>query len=440
MRTTHSKKKFKRTSSKSKNASSTSTQKHYKQTPITIEEILEGPKPVSYEESKGTTTREMSVFTDPANINSPKIKQFFIPLSDGDQRIVVPIRAIHLLKKGCIGNALTTGPPQFAYYRACLDGEALRQFNVYATDAGTETVEHLNGVANNLIGFFSEKDILAKQKRYMRYAMTKPHGTKMRQFVGAVRTLNSMLASLPPNFNVAQCMTDTDLITSMAQMSDKPYKMTMIDSGFDPENATFQQLIDVCERTELKFEAANGKSTRFLDEDMESSDDDIVEWKARSSKFPKRNKNPTSEKKVRKKSFFCKIHGDNDSHPSSECKILLAKDGSGKPRGEKRAYKDYKKEYKQKSRDLNLLQKDLSNKRSLYAKQKKKYELKTLRLEERIRHGDTNTSESDVESGEEPDRKPAAFSPDNNSSSSDDSSSSRTAKTEKSVATTKYSM
>ena len=62
--------------------------------------------------------------------------------------------------------------------------------------------------------------------------------------------------------------------------------------------------------------------------------------------------------------------------------------------------------------------------KSLYAKQKKKYELKTLRVEQRIRRGDTNTSESEIESGKEQDRKPAASSPDNSSNSSDDSSSS----------------
>ena len=108
----------------------------FRKGPITIEDILDGERPL---EKDDVTFREMSLRTDPTNDSSPLIKRKFRPL-DNPTKIIEVLQATLNIKQGVVGNNITTGPNQYAYWRQCLAGEALRKFNEFATNVRTETI------------------------------------------------------------------------------------------------------------------------------------------------------------------------------------------------------------------------------------------------------------------------------------------------------------
>ena len=60
--------------------------------------------------------------------------------------------------------------------------------------------------------------------------------------------------------------------------------------------------------------------------------------------------------------MYCSIHGDNTSNTSRECNVLKSK-GKEKP-------KFSKKDFKKKSREINLLEKKTSHQKAKYFKYK----------------------------------------------------------------------
>ena len=53
------------------------------------------------------------------------------------------------------------------------------------------TVPNLKIVMNHVVTYFGPKECLSKQKRYLRYKMTKPCKLTTRKYVGLVRDLTS---------------------------------------------------------------------------------------------------------------------------------------------------------------------------------------------------------------------------------------------------------
>ena len=90
------------------------------------------------------------------------------------------------IEKGLIGNAITTGPNGFCFTRTFLEGEALRIFDLKAAELGQETAANLKTVFNHVVSYFGPNECLSKQKRYMRYRLTKPRKLTTRQYVGLV--------------------------------------------------------------------------------------------------------------------------------------------------------------------------------------------------------------------------------------------------------------
>ena len=60
--------------------------------------------------------------------------------------------------------------------------------------------------------------------------------------------------------------------------------------------------------------------------------------------------------------MYCSLHGDNTSHTSRECNVLKSK-GKEKPKFSKR-------DFKKKSREINLLEKKASQEKEKYLKYK----------------------------------------------------------------------
>ena len=127
----------------------------------------------------------MSVLADPTIKQSTKIKRK-IRILDHPKNLIEVLCAILAIHKGISGNAITTGPNQYRFTRTFLDGEALRIFNLKSTELRQETVPNLKIVMNHVVTYFGPTECFSKQKRYLRYKMTKPCKLTTRQYVGLV--------------------------------------------------------------------------------------------------------------------------------------------------------------------------------------------------------------------------------------------------------------
>jgi hypothetical protein len=82
---------------------------------------------------------------------------------------------------------------------------------------------------------------------------TKLETATTQQYLGAVHTLNEMLAKMPPLFNATQKIEDQELLNILASKAPQSHKAIMIEHGFDPQTAT---VCPTCmnESTSAKFD------------------------------------------------------------------------------------------------------------------------------------------------------------------------------------------
>ena len=154
--------------------------------PISIEDLME--KEVQSSTQDGAI-RELSVLADTTNKQSTKIKRK-IRILDHPKNLIEVLRARLAIEKGITGNAITTVSNQYRFTRTFLDVEALRILDLKLTGLRQETVFNLNIVINHVVTYFVPNECLSKQKRYLRYKMTKPRKLTTRKYVGLVRGLN----------------------------------------------------------------------------------------------------------------------------------------------------------------------------------------------------------------------------------------------------------
>ena len=112
--------------------------------------------------SQDGNIRELSVLSDPSNEQSTKIKQK-IRILDHPKNLIEVLRARLAIEKGLIGNSITTGPNKFRFTRNFLEGEALRIFNLKATELGQETAANLKTVLNHVVSYFGPNECQAPQ-------------------------------------------------------------------------------------------------------------------------------------------------------------------------------------------------------------------------------------------------------------------------------------
>ena len=73
--------------------------------------------------------RELSVHTDPTNVDSTCVKQK-TRILDHPKNLIDVLRARIAIAQGLTGNNMSTGTNQYHFIRTFLDGEALRIFDL----------------------------------------------------------------------------------------------------------------------------------------------------------------------------------------------------------------------------------------------------------------------------------------------------------------------
>ena len=107
--------------------------------PISLEDLMD--KEVLSSSQDGTIC-ELSVLANPSNEQSTKIKRK-IRILDHPKNLIEVLRARLAIEKGLIGNKITTGPNKYRFTRTFLDGEALRIFDLKATELVQEMAANL---------------------------------------------------------------------------------------------------------------------------------------------------------------------------------------------------------------------------------------------------------------------------------------------------------
>ena len=197
--------------------------------------------------SQDGNIRELSVLSDPSKEQITNIKQK-IRMLDHPKNLIEVLRAQLAIEKGLIGNAITTGPNQSRITRTFLEGEALRIFDLKATELVQETADNLKILMNHVVRYFGPNECLSKQKRYLRYKMVKPRMLTTRQYVGLVRDLNPRMAQLPPFFEDSQVLEESELVDFLANKAPRSHKAMLINQGFNPETSTLETFVEHCER------------------------------------------------------------------------------------------------------------------------------------------------------------------------------------------------
>jgi hypothetical protein len=219
------------------------------------------------------------------------------------------------LDKVLIGQNVTTGPPTYAMARRVLEGAALARFNASVIERGTETLEHFALVIDDMGAYVFPRKALEIEKRFLRRDLKKPRKLKMREFLTRVDEINHDLRYFPAFVPGARILEDE--LKGLLEMSvpDKWQEQILL-QGFDTIQSSKQELLEFCERIEAT-EQLQGENTSN---------------KRPRSKTLKGNYRPNTTGRTSLKRSntrysgtfkYCRLHGQQTSHDTASCKVLL---------------------------------------------------------------------------------------------------------------------
>ena len=154
------------------------------------------------------------------------------------------------------------------------------------------------------------RKVLARVKRSMRREMRKPQGMKIREyFMSLIRINDCELSHLPP-FKNYQGVTPDEIIDILLHATPNGWFTEMEKQGFDPFVHTPEGVVAFMENIEAS----------------EVSSFKPVEKKPKTDSKSKGKKPSSGDKKP---PHYCKKHGANWSHDTSDCKALASSDKEG---------------------------------------------------------------------------------------------------------------
>jgi hypothetical protein len=217
------------------------------------------------------------------------------------------------LDKVLIGQNITTGPPTYAMTRRILEGAALAKFEDSVLDRGTETLDHFTLVLEDMSNYVFPRRALQMQKRFMRRYMRKPRKLKMREFMARVEELNHDLRYFPVFVPGARLLED-ELLDIYENGVPNSWQKQFLLQGFDPIEHTKQEFLEFCERLEatedIFVENPNASKRKASTKNT---------YKSREGRNPvnKSTRNSTGTQR------YCRLHGQQQSHDTATCKVLL---------------------------------------------------------------------------------------------------------------------
>jgi hypothetical protein len=216
------------------------------------------------------------------------------------------------------------------------DAQVLADLNVALTQAQAKTKEaYLTDVGdgtymveqalNHMVTSLLPNKILQRVKRYLRREARKPADMNVKTYYMHVNRINSEeIPECPPNFNQSQCLADDEIVDILLYGTPKSWQRDMDKQGFDPLLKTPQEVVDFMERIEMS-------------EDFDQKATKVTSTKSNNKKKANSNANKAADNNG---SYYCMLHGSNNTHATDDCNALQAdvkkrkaNDGNSKPKG-----------------------------------------------------------------------------------------------------------
>jgi len=316
------------------------------------------------------------------------------------------IKAYHNIYKVCTGLNATTAVAKKKIAEAILKEEPLKVFSRtysereertrqaavqaeatanHGGDIATMTEAQIRAARNSItadvadewvkqslfavIAFVAPVGALDKVKSYIRRECRKPRDMKVKHYASRLVHINEVeIPLLPPNHNDEQMFTDQEIIEILHHSLPNSWKREATSRGFDPFNGqTVQTVVEFYEN-------------------LEAADEGFEQVKKPSSK---KKTSPSKQKSGdrKRKKFYCKHHGENSTHDTSDCKVLN-NGGGGSP------HKKWSRRDQDKKRSSSETKKELATFIAKSVRKSVRAEMNSISKKKRRIEDDSSSDES----------------------------------------------
>jgi len=163
-------------------------------------------------------------------------------------------------------------------------------------------------VKNEVVKNLLPNKTLQHVKRYLRCEARKPIDMGVKQYITHIYRINTEeIARCPPAFNSTQCLTPDEIIDILLFGTPKSWQRKMDRQGFDPLAKTVTEVVEFMEYIKMS-------------EDFDGDRKAAAVTKKGNNKTKSNNKGNLGADG----SKYCMVHGNNNTHDTSECKTLMA--------------------------------------------------------------------------------------------------------------------
>jgi hypothetical protein len=223
------------------------------------------------------------------------------------------------LDKVLVGQNVTTGPPTYAMARRILEGAALARFEASVIENGTETLEHFALVIEDMGEYVFPRRALQMEKRFMQRYMRKPRKLKMRDFMARVEELNHDLRYFPTFVPGARLLED-ELLDIYENGVPNTWQKQFLLQGFDPIEHSKSEFLEFCERLEATEDIFVDKNPRSAKRGRSNTP---IKGNYRPNTAGRRTPLNRSNSRNSGTLKYCRLHGQQTSHDTASCKVLL---------------------------------------------------------------------------------------------------------------------
>ena len=166
---------------------------------------------------------------------------------------------------------------------------------------------------NHMMTTLLPNKILQRVKRYLRREARKPYDMDVKTYYMHIQRINGEeIPHLPPNFEKDQSLGKDEIVDILLFGTPKSWQKEMDRQGFDPLVHEPNEVVDFMERIENAEEHDHDKKTVKVGAKND---------KKRNGNNNNNNKNDSNGTKGSK---YCMLHGNNNTHDTTECKSLQA--------------------------------------------------------------------------------------------------------------------
>lgn len=213
------------------------------------------------------------------------------------------------LDEVCVGMSITTGPARNRMIRQLLSDEPLKEFERVLAMHPTETVASTNDSLDSVAIQVFPTNSYAKQKKYIRQGIWKPKALTIRNVYTRLCELNTQLSSYP---NQTGLLPEDEMKSAFISLCAPEWQQEFLKTGLNEYSSTWNSILSKAEALETAEIALVDLTPTKEDNKHEREEGGLNSGQ----------NSPSNPKKRAKQAFFCKMHGPDQRHNTSECKVI----------------------------------------------------------------------------------------------------------------------